>query len=156
MANSVRQNIMVGVVSALTNITTVNGYDTNMVYVSTIIKAYSQVAQNQLPAAFPIDTNESKGSFTFPRTSASLDMKSTLTCLVTSYAFNRGGVTVATRANLLRDIERAMMSTAMTTIANVLDIRPVKVTTDYGTIENYSIHDQEFEIDYLYNHADGG
>jgi len=157
MANSIRHNIMVSVVSSLTRITSTNGYQSTVAFVSENIKHYEQVTQNQFPAVFPIDTNEDRQSFSFPRTSSSQDMKSTLTVLVTSFLFARGGVSTSARSNLLMDIEKAMMNaTAMTTTAGILDIRPGKVTTDQGTVENYSIHDQEFQIDYLYNHADGG
>jgi len=156
MANSVRQQIMVAVVSSLTNITTDNGYETDVEFVSENMKHFSELGTDKFPAAFPIDTDELKESFTF-RGSSAQDMKSTLTVLVTSYLYSRTGVTVQARSDLLRDIEKAMMNaTAMTTLSNIFDIRPMRVTTDQGTIENYSVHDQEFAIDYTYNHADGG
>jgi hypothetical protein len=147
---------MVAVVSSLTNVSTDNGYQTDVKFVSENMKHFSELDNNKFPALFPIDTDEAKEAFTF-RGSTAQDMKSTLTVLVTSYLFSRTGVTVQARSDLLRDIEKAMMNaTAMTTISNVVDIRPMKVTTDQGTIENYSVHDQEFQIDYTYNHADGG
>ena len=157
MANSVRQQIMVAVVSSLTNITTDNGYQTDVEFVSENIKHFSELGTDKFPAIFPIDTDETKESFTFRESTSAQDMKSTLTVLVTSYLYSRTGVTVQARSDLLRDIEKALMNaTAMTTISNIYDIRPMKVTTDQGTIENYSVHDQEFAIDYTYNHADGG
>ena len=157
MANSVRQQVMVAVVSSLTNITSSATYVTNVAFVSENIKHFAELGTDKFPAIFPIDTDETKEAFTFRPDSSALDMKSTLTVLVTSYLFSRTGVTVQARSDLLRDIEKAIMNaTAMTTITNIIDIRPMKVTTDQGTIENYSIHDQEFQIDYLYNHADGG
>lgn len=147
---------MVAVVSSLTNITSSATYVTNVAFVSENMKHFSELGNDKFPALFPIDTDEQKEAFTF-RGSAAQDMKSTLTVLVTSYLFSRTGVTVQARSDLLRDVEKAMMNaTAMTTMANIVDIRPMKVTTDQGTIENYSIHDQEFQIDYTYNHADGG
>lgn len=148
---------MVAVVSSLTRITATNGYASTVASVSENIKHFEQVDQKDFPALFPIDTGENKESFSFPRTTSTSDMKSTLTVLVTSYLFARGGVTSAARSNLLMDIEKAMMNaTAMTLVSGVLDIRPVNVTTDQGTLENFSIHDSEFQVDYLYNHADGG
>jgi hypothetical protein len=157
MANSIRQQIMVAVVSSLTNVSTDNGYQTDVKFVSENMKHFSELDNNKFPALFPIDTDEAKEAFTFRESATAQDMKSTLTVLVTSYLFSRTGVTVQARSDLLRDIEKAMMNaTAMTTISNVIDIRPMKVTTDQGTIENYSVHDQEFQIDYTYNHADGG
>lgn len=157
MANSIRQQIMVAVVSSLSNISEYNGYQTDVEFVSENMKHFTELGTDKFPAVFPIDTDETKESFTFRPDTSALDMKSTLTVLVTSYLFSRTGVTSTARGDLLRDIEKAMMNaTAMTTITNVLDIRPMKVTTDQGTVENYSIHDQEFQIDYLYNHADGG
>jgi len=157
MANSIRQQVMVAVVSSLSNISEYNGYQTDVRFVSENIKHFSELDTDKFPAIFPIDTNEAKESFTFRPDSTAGDMKSTLTILVTSYLFSRTGVTVQARSDLLRDIEKAMMNaTAMTTISNIIDIRPVNVTTDQGTIDNYSVHDQDFEIDYVYNHADGG
>ena len=147
---------MIAVVSSLTNVTTDNGYQTDVEFVSENIKHFAELDNDKFPALFPIDTDETKEAFTYRGTSAQ-DMKSTLTVLVTSYLYSRTGVTVQARSDLLRDVEKAMMNaTAMTTISNIVDIRPMKVTTDQGTIENYSIHDQEFQIDYTYNHADGG
>lgn len=157
MASSIRQNIMVAVVSSLTNITTTNGYSSTVQFVSENMKSFQELGTDKFPALFPIDTDETKESFTFRPDTSALDMKSTLTILVTSYLYSRTGVTASSRCDLLKDIEKAIMNaTAMTTISNVLDIRPTKVTTDQGTLDNYSIHDQEFQIDYLYNHADGG
>ena len=157
MANSVRQQVMVAVVSSLTNITSGATYVTNVAFVSENIKHFAELGTDKFPAIFPIDTDETKEAFTFGPNTSALDMKSTLTVLVTSYLYSRTGVTVQARSDLLRDIEKAMMNaTAITTITNIIDIRPMKVTTDQGTVENYSIHDQEFQIDYLYNHADGG
>jgi hypothetical protein len=156
MANSIRQQIMVAVVSSLTNITSSATYVTNVAFVSENMKHFSELGTDKFPALFPIDTDETKEAFTF-RTTTAQDMKSTLTVLVTSYLFSRTGVTVQARSDLLRDVEKAVMNaTAMTTMANIVDIRPMKVTTDQGTIENYSVHDQEFQVDYTYNHADGG
>ena len=156
MASSIRQNIMTAVVSALANITTARGYQSSVKTCTESIKHWQEVGADQFPALFPIDSDEAKESFTFRGASAQ-DMKSTLTIVATSYLYSRTGVTSGTRCDLLRDIEKAMMNaTAMTTISNVLDIRPVRVVTDQGTIENYSIHDSEFAIDYTYNHADGG
>lgn len=157
MANSIRQTVMIAVVSSLTNITSSATYVTNVAYVSENMKSFSELGQDKFPAIFPIDTNEDKDAFTFRGISGAQDMKSTLTVLVTSYLYSRTGVTVQARSDILRDIEKAIMNaTAMVSISSIIDIRPVKVTTDQGTIENYSIHDQEFAIDYLYNHADGG
>jgi hypothetical protein len=148
---------MAAVVSSLSNISEYNGYQTDVEFVSENMKHFSELGTDKFPAVFPIDTNEQKESFTFRPDTACGDMKSTLTILVTSYLFSRTGVAVQDRCDLLRDIEKALMNaTAMTTISNIIDIRPVRVTTDQGTIENYSVHDQEFAIDYVYNHADGG
>lgn len=156
MAASVRQAIMVGVTSALTGITVARGYQSSVLTVSENIRTYSEMGDGEMPACFPIDTNERKEALTFRQTTTG-DMKATLTVLVTSYLFARGGVSSGTRSDLLRDIEKAIVNaTAMTSVVGVLDIRPTKVVTDQGTVENYSIHDSEFEIDYTYNHADGG
>jgi len=148
---------MVAVVSSLSNISEYNGYQTDVKFVSENMKHFSELGTDKFPACFPIDTNEAKESFTFRPDTTCGDMKSTLTVLVTSYLYARAGVSVQARSDLLRDIEKAMMNaTAMTGISSIIDIRPVSVTTDQGSIENYSVHDQEFAIDYTYNHADGG
>lgn len=157
MANSIRQTVMVAVVSSLTNITTYNGYQTDVRFVSENMKHFDELGNDKFPALFPIDTDEVKESFTFRPDSTCGDMKSTLTVLVTSYLYGRDGVTVQARSDLLRDIEKAVVNaTCLTEISSIIDIRPTRVTTDQGTIENYSVHDQEFQIDFVYNHADGG
>ncbi len=154
---SMRQTIMIAVNSALNNIVTAKGYVSSVKTVSENLVPYSNMGESNTPALYPIDTNEVKEEWTFPRTATATDMKATLTVLITSYLFTRGGVTASSRCDLLKDIEKAMVnSTAMTLVTNLIDIRPMRVVTDQGTIENYSIHDQEFELDYVYNHADGG
>ncbi len=155
MADSIRAQVMTAVLSALTGITTARGYQSSVVTVSENIRHWTACNPNEMPAIFPIDTGEDKDYASFG--TSSRDMRSRLSVVITSYLYKLGGVTAGTRSDLLRDVEKAMVnSTAMTTVNNVLFIRPIRVTTDQGTIDNYSIHDQEFQIEFLYSHADGG
>ena len=153
MANSIRQQIMDAVITALEGITVANGYTTEVAHISESLPySIEQVDKSKLPAGFPIDTDEDKEQLFFGTTN---DMNAKLTILITWIVFDKNNLTRQARCDLLRDCEKAMMSDS-SLAALILEIHPTKVTTDKGQIPNYSVFDQEFEVSYLYNHSDGG
>ena len=153
MANSIRQQIMDAVIDALEGITVANGYVTEVAYISEILPySIEQIDKSKLPAGFPIDTDETKEQMSF---GSANNMTAILTVLITWIVFQKNNVTRQARCDLLRDCEKAMMSDS-SLAALILQIYPTRVTTDKGQIPNYSVFDQEFEISYIYSHADGG
>jgi hypothetical protein len=144
---------MSAIISGLEGITVVNGYTTEVAYISEKCPySFEQIDKSKLPAGFPIDTDEDKEQLVFGSTN---NMNAKLKILITWIVFDKNNETRQARCDLLRDCEKAMMNDT-TLAALILEIYPTKVTTDKGQIPNYSVFDQEFEISYLYSHADGG
>lgn len=153
MADSTRLQIMDGVASALQAI------DGTGNYVATVTTVTEDTAQHpskyqtgDFPLCFPIDTDEEREQWCI---GASVNQKSTLTVVITSMVYSSSDSTRQQRNDLIRDVERAMF--AGTTLSSlVLDISPTRVVTDGGTIQNYSVWDQEFEVEYIYTSTTGG
>jgi len=145
---------MTQVTSALTNITTDNDYNTTVGSVGEKIQHWEQVNKSDFPALFPIDADEAKDSFAIGTGDG--NMLGTLTVLVTAMVFNTDDdARRLARTNLMLDVEKALVNHAALA-ALIVDIRPTRIVTDKGTIPDYSIWDQEFEIDYQYDREDGG
>jgi len=145
---------MDAVIAALEGITKVNGYQTDVKYVSETYKGYEQISKSKLPACFPIDTDERKGWESMAGTSTT-DMRGELTVLVTSVVFHPQDITRQLRTDLLRDVEKAIVNDS-TLGGLAMMIEPQDVITDKGTIPNFSVFDQEFLITYFYNSESGG
>ena len=154
MADSTRTQIMSAVSSALSDIVSGSAYNTTVTYVGDYIKAYNEVPLSSFPAVFPIDADERKEHQAF---SGAYDMAADLTVIVTSMLYNRTGVTATARGDLLRDIEKALVTASqISAITTVWNVECVKVATDMGTLPMYSIHDQEFHFHYSYQSTVGG
>ena len=149
MADPIRTQIIDKVISALSAVTTITT-------VSESIKHWEELDKNGFPYAFPVDTDETKEPFTL-QASTGADMLSTLTILVTGMVYSGTNVTRATRVRMIRNVEKALVtSAALKAITGFLWILPTRVVTDKGSIPNYSIWDQEFQIQYIYESSDGG
>ena len=146
--SSTRQVIMDQVLSVLTNISGVNS-------VSESIKHYEEVDHADFPALFPIDTDEVKEPFVI-RESSDNNMKSTLTLLITGMVWSATNVTRQARCDLIQAVEKAICYTGSVLTNIVHTVTPRRVITDKGSVLNYSIWDQEFEIEYFYDYKDGG
>jgi len=154
MADSIRTTIMSAVTSALSDIKGPTAYNSTISTVWGEIKAYNQLSPSQMPAVFPIDADEIKTRKTF---SGGADTDADLTVIITSMLYNRTGVTATARGDLLRDIEKAMMTASqISAITSLWLVECTKVATDMGTIPMYSIHDQEMHFHYYYQSTDGG
>ena len=154
MANSIRHQIMDAVVTALEGIRIVDGYESDVRYVSENWEGHQQIDMKKLPALFPIDTNETKVVDAIG-IGATDDSVSELTVNVTGVVFDRTNTTRLKRTNLLRDVEKALRNDT-SLAALIVSIVPDEVTTDQGTIPNYSIWDQSFIITYSYSSTAGG
>jgi len=154
MANSVRHQIMDAVLTALEGITKANGYETNVKLVSEQLEDHEQVPKSDFPALFPIDADESREVVEMPDTS-SLDIEAELKVIVTGMVFDRTNKTRQQRTDLLRDVEKAMINDSSLS-ALILYIEPGEVLTDHGSIPNFSIWDQSYQVTYRYSSVLGG
>jgi hypothetical protein len=154
VANSIRQQITDAFVAALEGITIANGYQTAVKLVSESMQNYEQIPKSDLPALFPIDTDEQREWVELAESSV-VDLEGHLDLLVTAVVFDRNDHTRQARNDLMRDIEKAVLNDS-TLDALILWLAPMGVVTDQGTIPNYSIWDQSYRIHYRYNSANGG
>ena len=152
MADSTRHLIMDSVVSALSTISSLHVNETIVGWEE------AQPKGAQAIFAYPIDGEESRMAFSLyggvPGTAA----KATLSFVVTCYCFrddNSGSKLRKLRTDLIQNIEAALQ-VATTLWGYLLDLRPIRVSTDMGVIPKYSIFDYTFEADYLYQHTTGG
>ena len=154
MANSTRHLIMNAVASALQAIDGTGNYVATVTTITEDTPEHpSKYQTGKFPICFPIDTDEEREIWAIGQSTNST--KATLTVVITSMVYSASDATRQQRNDLIRDVERAMY--AGTTLASlVLDITPTKVVTDGGTIKNYSVWDQEFEIEYTYTSTTGG
>ena len=153
---SKRYLILTAVVAALEKITVANGYSTDVAYVSDVLelKHPEKMDKNQFPACFPIGADEDKESATIGISGD--NMVSVLTMDIVSMVYDYHGDTQQIRDDLIRDIEKAIVTD--TDLGALLLERPSPTTveTDRGYFGRYSVTSQEFEVTYRYNHTEGG
>ena len=153
---SERYLILSKVIEVLEGITVANGYSTDVAYVSDVLQLEhpNQLDKNQYPACFPSDADEDKESATIGTSGD--NMRSVLTIEITSIVYDHYGHTAQIRSDLIRDIEKAMVTSSTLKALLVERPSPTKVETDKGYFGEYSMFLQEFELEYYYNHAEGG
>ena len=149
MADSTRHQIMDAVIAALEGITEVNGYETTVKTVSENLRHWEEMDFNEFPACFPIDADEIKEARTIGA------MLGRLTVIVTCMVQAHDNVTRQARTDLIRDVEKAIVTNSTLAGLDLLTM-PRRVVTDKGNIPNYSVWDQEFEIAYPYDRDTGG
>jgi hypothetical protein len=156
---SMRYQILNAVVDALETISIANGYNTDLKYVSTIfnVKHPEEIDKNQLPACFPYDDTESKAPLSiFDNGEVFDDMLATMQVIVTSVVFDRAADTALKRTNLIQDIEKCLVTDDSLLALLLEKPSPLSVETDRGYFGMYSVFDQTFQLQYLYNHLTGG
>ncbi len=157
MAASIRYNIIQEIKDAVESVTTVNGYLTNVAFVSDklTIQHPEEMDGDKLPACFILDEDEIKEALSFFG-GAGEDMSSTFTVSITSIVFSRTGDTILARTNLMQDIEKAIVGDASILALLIEPASPTTVETDQGYFGNYSVFKQTFDCIYIYNHDGGG
>ena len=156
---SMRYQILNAVVDALETISIANGYNTDLKYVSTIfnVKHPEEIDKNKLPACFPYDDTESKAPLSiFDNGEIFDDMLATMQVIVTSVVFDRAADTALKRTNLIQDIEKCLVTDAGLLALLLEKPSPLSVETDRGYFGMYSVFDQTFQLQYVYNHLTGG
>jgi hypothetical protein len=108
--------------------------------------------------AYPIDHDEARKPFAIFGGAGDEDAQATLNLTVTCYCYrgdNDGAKLRKLRTDLIMGIEAALEGCS-TLMALLLDLRPVRVVTDRGVLQGYSVFDYDFEADYIYGHETGG
>lgn len=154
---SIRYDIIQEIKSILEGITVVNGYNTDVAFVSDKLRIENpeELDTNKLPACFILDEDETKEPLTI-FSDTGKDMMSTLSISVTSIIYDKEGDTLLARTNLLVDIEAAIVSDAELVAMLIEPASPTTVETDQGYFGNYSVFKQTFSCQYIYAHAGGG
>jgi len=146
MADSKRKQILDSVLSALSSISTI-------AYVSDRLVHWEALDASKFPACFPIDAEERKEPHVLFE-SATEDMHSVLTLVCTCYVYDSDGSSLTQqRTDMIKQIEEEFSNRASALNALVVSITATRVVTDRGTIDNYSIFDCEYEVEYLYDHT---
>jgi len=153
MANSTRHQIMDAVLTALEGISTGAGYQTTVKHVSENWIPYTEMELKNVPAVFPVDSDESKEYVAIGIGADAVE--AVLTILCTCYVYDAKNDTRLKRTNLMRDVEKAICNNAALD-ALIEFIEPGDVTTDRGTIKDWSIWEQQFQITYRYSSTLGG
>lgn len=138
---------MDAVLTVLTNISGIN-------HVSESIEHYEVLDHSKFPALFPIDTDERKDPNVLYE-SAVNNMRAVLTVVVTGMVYSATDATRQSRCDTIQAVEKALIYTGSALTSLALTVVPTRIVTDKGTIENYSVWDQEFEITYLYDYSTG-
>jgi CRISPR/Cas system CMR-associated protein Cmr5 small subunit len=157
MATSIRYDIIHEIKSILEDITIVNGFLTNVAFVSDKLKIDhpEELDNDKFPACFILDETETKEALTIFSDTGD-DMSSLFTVSITSIIFDREGDTILARTNLMQDVEKAIVGDAGLLALLIEPAAPTTVETDQGYFGNYSVFKQSFDCQYIYAHANGG
>lgn len=111
-------------------------------------------AGNRYPGVCVVCGAENDERFSFPGPSFT-DMNSHMKVNVIGYVFDKTNTLGAKRSALISEIETAVANDSTVT-GLVRDIVLTKVQTDKGELENFSVVNCEFDLDYLYSKVSGG
>jgi len=145
---------MDAVIAALEAVDAGDDFVSTIAHVSeSLPKSISKIDINQMPACYPIDADEMRRSRIIG--SGDGDIESEFGIIVTCVVWDLNDSTRQARTDLMRDVEKTLLTNS--SLAALIEwIEPGRITTDKGSIPNYSVWDQEFTIQYAYNSADGG
>ena len=151
---SAHYNIMTQVLSALSNITKTNGYNTNIGSVSTVIEHWEQVDKDDFPILFPIAMEAPSQGFAIGEVGNNQEV--TLNLTVTGFVYSKDAdARRLAFENLIQDVKVAIVNHAGIK-ALILMIDEVSTMRDNGTIPDFNVFDVDFNIQYIYNFESGG
>lgn len=128
---------------------------TGIQYVTEKKESWWDWPQNKYPGVCIVTGDEEDLRFCYSDTTALMDMRSNMRLNVIGYVFDNLNNLGSKRSDLIGSIEKAVSnSTAVTGLVG--DIVLNKVQTDKGELENFSVVNCEFGLDYLYNKVIGG
>jgi len=137
---STRKQVIDGIEDALTNSTGIRTVTRDLI-------PWWDYDDVDYPIVTMLDRVTERALETFPSTG--LDREARVQLNVRGYLYDRNNNLADKRQRLIADIEVAMQSTDVTSVAAA--VYPMNVETDDGTLENYSVIDNEFEVVYFYN-----
>ena len=153
MADSTRHQIMDAVIEALEGITKLAGYETTVKKVSEQWVPYTEMDLKDVPAIFPLDADESKEYISIGIGEDAVEAELGILC--TCYVFDAKNDTRLKRTNMMRDVEKALCNNSAVD-ALIEFIEPGDVVTEKGSIQDWSIWEQNFKITYRYSSTAGG
>lgn len=144
MTVSKRDTILTGIKTTLAGISVANGYNLTVKSIHDVLKATSDLTQDQFPALIVIDADESKDDGDVD------EMKNRLNVIVTGYVFNpeQDYDLQADLRKLLADVEKCLCADRFRA-ALAYNTRPSSIKTDGGLLRPYAIFDFTFQIEYL-------
>jgi hypothetical protein len=128
---------------------------TGIHYVTDRKESWWDWGQNRYPGVCIITGDEEDRRFCYSDSTAFTDMQSKMRVSVIGYVFDKSNNLGTKRSDLIGAIEKAV-SNDSTVTGLVGDIVLNKVQTDKGVLENFSVVNCEFGLDYLYNKVIGG
>lgn len=151
MANSVRQQILDRMVTALGAITVRGGYHTDVKKVFTDIEALEEIPKSKVPCLFVLGGDEMRAPMTWGGTVA----RSLFSVLVGGVVFSVTGVIDTAIEDLILDSNKAVLNDA-TLGALVLWIEAGSVVRHNDSGPNFGSFDQVYKVHYIYQSATGG
>jgi hypothetical protein len=145
---TLRQQILAAIKAALQA-------ETSIQYVTEKKEQWWDWGQNKYPGICIVVGAEEDMRFCFSGTTDLDDMQSKMRVNVIGYVFDKTNNLATKRSALISAIETAV-SNDTTVTGLVGDIVLNKVQTDKGELENFSVVNCEFGLDYLYNKVIGG
>ena len=106
---------------------------------------------HKFPVVIVRDLNTALDRHAFLDSSAN-DMEAVIEIACTGVVHDMNNVVAAKRDALIEDIEQTLVGNA-TLEGLTINVEPKRIETDNGDLDNYSIFDVVFDVDYLYNHA---
>ena len=103
-----------------------------------------------MPGVTVIDRETEIERLAYLSTGDDMEARIMLTCR--GYVHDRNNDTMTRRTNLIADIETVMTDSAGIDAVTAM-VHPMRVNTDEGVLENYSVFDADYEVTYFYNHA---
>ena len=110
-----------------------------------------QMNAHDFPRIIVRDTETELEPWSF-QSSAGNDMLADMEVVVSGFVHDMHNNLATKRTDLIQDIEQTLIADSSLD-ALIFSIWPVRIETDNQGIDNYSIFDVVFRIQYLYNHA---
>lgn len=144
MADSRRKQVIDALVSALNS-------STGITTATDELKSWYDYLPHQFNVVTVIDRDTDINRLQFYSTGN--DKEAIMNVTVRGYVQDNNGVLALKRTNLIRDIQNKLESGTTLTKALIWDIEDMSIETDDGLLDNYSVFDINYKIDYHYNHA---
>lgn len=138
---SKRDDLLNDIKSALENIKVSNGYNFDVSYISTKLEAPDELAPDDFPALFIVDTDENKEDTEVN------EMQNQLRFIISGYVKDDDDPDDS-RRKLLEDVEKAICADRYRN-GIAVNTMPANIKTDHGTFAPFAVFDFEFVITYF-------